>query len=237
MNSSISKFKTVFILIFVLNASAQGAFNCQYIMEKVVEATRNPQIIFSQKNLKLMAFVTSLMLTTKERAFVRVPLHALNTIHTIDAPEAQHKMAGRAEMLVTHFDEIVDAGILSVELQNKLIPSIYPLMAVQDKFGNFVVFDGNGRLGAIHKAFQGRLPDLPVEVQVFDNKGAFLPNYLVHKVMLAHGFKIPRLESQVPFVEISRESVGRMSLIGEMTGLFHWPFDKKKVTKPQELEK
>jgi len=105
-----------------------------------------------------------IMASTRERVMRAIPLRDLEMIHTVTRDPAVEKLDRRVEALGGEADAIRAKGVVDAATQERLIPSKNPIRVIKTREGKFVVFDGNGRLEAIKRAF-GDNPELRVEVQ------------------------------------------------------------------------
>lgn len=111
-------------------------------------------------------FRLDLMLKKQDTRRVFIPLSKLENVHPVTFPPALEKTKKRAESIRQNRSKVdIETG-LSIEQAAEFMPSKNAMRAIRDKRGNFIVFDGNGRLEAIRQAFSD-YPDLPVEVEVW----------------------------------------------------------------------
>lgn len=107
-------------------------------------------------------------LKTADRSFEKtyVPLSALKLGHPLNypIPERLEKEAKRVQNLRDRSADILSQNQVSISLQNELIPSKNPIRVFKMSNGDFVVLDGNGRLGSLQQAFQDS-PNLQIEVE------------------------------------------------------------------------
>jgi|GEM_PF-2816607 len=95
-----------------------------------------------------------------------VPLNNLIQNHPIWTTNAVQNVIKRATILTRHTSEILDKGALTENMSQRFMASNTPIDVVMDREGNYAVINGNGRVAALKRAFP-QLPDLPIEVQVY----------------------------------------------------------------------
>jgi hypothetical protein len=119
----------------------------------------------------------SLFLHLEKREAIFIPLNRLRMIHPITRGAALEKLESRIALVRESAPGIRAAGKLSMDKQMELLPSKNPLRAIRDAQGNFVIFDGNGRLEALKQGL-GEDSDLPVEVEHFVVRGQQVQGWL-----------------------------------------------------------
>ncbi|HEY6176302.1 MAG TPA: hypothetical protein VIX73_17725, partial [Kofleriaceae bacterium] len=108
----------------------------------------------------------AIMSSLKARTPRSIKLGDLDVIHPIDRDAAVAKAELRADKLREAGDRIRQQGALDDATLNELIPSQSPIRVV--KYGDkYMVFDGNGRIEAIRRAFPD-MPDLEVRVVEYE---------------------------------------------------------------------
>ena len=118
-----------------------------------------------------------IMQTTFKRVITPVPLRELHLIHEITHQESQQKLLDRIDAL-QKMKAPDGKFILTTELMSEHLPSKNLLRAIISHDGEYVVFDGNGRLVAIREAFSHRVDDLMVEVEVFHSNSRLMQKVL-----------------------------------------------------------
>ncbi|HXH29667.1 MAG TPA: hypothetical protein VNJ01_02530 [Bacteriovoracaceae bacterium] len=106
-----------------------------------------------------------IMATTYKKESIVVPLKSLFEIHPISRGAAIEKLNDR----ITSLRKIpIPAGKISLtsDLINEFMPSKNLIRVIQADNGEYVVFDGNGRLVAMREVF-GMHPDVEVEVEIY----------------------------------------------------------------------
>lgn len=114
------------------------------------------------------------LFTRRSRRRELIPLGRLRAIHLLEHASAREKMKSRASVLAEARDRILAHGSLDFELQQRLVSSPSPMMAVPAEEGLFYVFNGNSRLHALNEAFPGE-ERLPVEIEIYEPPKRALP--------------------------------------------------------------
>lgn len=86
-------------------------------------------------------------------SFVMAPLYGLHPIHPLDRDGVMETTRQRAEALTNHRAEILDAGGMDGDMLQRLLPSVSAIKAVRLEGDSFLVYEGNGRLGAMKEVF------------------------------------------------------------------------------------
>ncbi len=145
----------------------EGGLNskCHWLW-KYIECAINFKVLISpQRKLeRLWGQAEKKVGVQGERAvFVRMgdlfPHHALRT------KESLKKTAARAADIRAQKEEILQQGLLTFQMQRSLAPSDIVITGVQDRYGNVILLEGNGRYYAIKEAL-GDVPDLRVEIRL-----------------------------------------------------------------------
>lgn len=96
-----------------------------------------------------------------------VPLAAIAPIHPINRSTALASASERAERIRPIADAIRVAGRLDRNRLDGVMPSVSAIKLVETAPGEFVSYEGNGRLAAIRSVFEDR-PDLLVECEHYE---------------------------------------------------------------------
>lgn len=108
-----------------------------------------------------------------------VKLSRAEFMHRLDQPRpgVQKKLRARVRDLRRNSDKVLADDVFRIREQmgerqgdgsrDGILPSTKPMQAVVDRRGKLVVFDGNGRLAAMRRAFPNR-PDMKVEMVVHE---------------------------------------------------------------------
>ncbi|MCP4899516.1 MAG: hypothetical protein GY906_21325 [bacterium] len=84
---------------------------------------------------------------------VSVPLFALQQIHPLDRENAVEATQRRVEILRAHRNQILTQGSLTCEVLAQVLPSVSWIKVVKDESGNYLAFEGNGRIAAMQAVF------------------------------------------------------------------------------------
>jgi hypothetical protein len=97
------------------------------------------------------------------KAVVSVPLHDLRRIHRLDRENAVAATRQRIETLEAHKDELLAAGTLTCGTLARVLPSVSWIKAVRKVSGEYLAFEGNGRIAAMQAVFS---PDDNMTVEI-----------------------------------------------------------------------
>jgi hypothetical protein len=124
----------------------------------------------------------------REANMAFVPIDQILPIHPIDREEAIETMQKRADAVGQHRKEIEAEGEISREFLHQFLPSVYDIKVVDLGDGQFVSFEGNGRLAALKEGL-GPDANLPVEVECyrFDDKALRKLRRRIDKVRRGNG--------------------------------------------------
>lgn len=97
---------------------------------------------------------------------VFVPLKAIGPIHPVDRGIAAEDVSKRAEIVSENKAEILETRKISSDWLSAHIPSVSNIKVVEIRAGDFVSFEGNGRLEALRRVFKDEA-DVTVEVEQY----------------------------------------------------------------------
>ena len=95
-----------------------------------------------------------------------IPLSDILPIHPIDREEAIEMMKERAAVVREHLAGIESRRRITREFLHEFLPSVSNIKVADLGNGEFVSFEGNGRLGALRAAL-GANAAIPVEVELY----------------------------------------------------------------------
>ena len=114
---------------------------------------------------------------SRTRGFV--PLRLLRPIPRLEHASARAKTATRVANLRAELDRLLATGRIDAPTLQRLMPSPSPIMAVRDRDGAFVTFNGNGRVFALLEIFSPEQRALAVEIEIFEPKA---PEYTLARL-------------------------------------------------------
>lgn len=97
---------------------------------------------------------------------VFVPLKSIGPIHPVDRGIAAEDVSKRAEIVSENKAEILETRKISSDWLSAHIPSVSNIKVVEIRTGDFVSFEGNGRLEALRRVFRDEA-DVTVEVEQY----------------------------------------------------------------------
>ena len=86
-------------------------------------------------------------------SFVTVALFSVKPIHAIDHDNAIQDTAKRIQALQQKKNVLLEKKVLTKELLAEVLPSISAIKVVKQSENNYIAYEGNGRLAALHKTF------------------------------------------------------------------------------------
>ena len=148
-----------------------GTNACWHWFKKVVEAVQNAPVYLSKGERLTWKLSNDETRDVYRQHRVYARLGDIYPRHLITTKQAEKKTAARAEVIRQQADRILKEPVLSFDLQRELLPSQVVMTAVQDRHGNFVLKEGNGRFFAIKEALKEN-PDMLIEILVKDHGGS-----------------------------------------------------------------
>lgn len=125
---------------------------------------RNELGDLSYKDAFMAQIVLEITAVGTPHEFRFIPLHQTKYIHPVDNREPTVQATKeRAAVIAKRKDELLGIKQLSKELIAELMPSATYLRAIQDKDGQYVTFEGNGRVAALKQVFD---PADNIEIEV-----------------------------------------------------------------------
>jgi hypothetical protein len=101
----------------------------------------------------------------RDKRVIRVPLAQLEPIHRIDRDNALRATRARADVLRAHREALLATRLLDGETLQAIIPSVSQIKVVRDG-GQWLAFEGNGRLYAMREVFTAA-DNMQVEVEEY----------------------------------------------------------------------
>jgi len=97
---------------------------------------------------------------------VMVPLFSILPIHAIDRDNAIQDTQKRVEILAGSKQEIISIKQLNKEVLDQYLPSISGFKVVKNRVGEYISYEGNGRLSALQTVFNAE-DDIWLEVEEY----------------------------------------------------------------------
>ena len=145
----------------------EGGLNskCHWLW-KYIECAINFKVLISpQRKLERLWGQAEKKVGVKGERAAFVLMGDLFPSHALRTKESLKKTATRASKIRTQKEEILQRGVLTFQIQRALAPSDIVITGVQDRYGNVILLEGNGRYYAIKEAL-GDVPDLRVEIRL-----------------------------------------------------------------------
>jgi len=129
---------------------------------------KTPELLeLDEKDLLLAKVVLDIHRKRTHSNFVIVPLYALHQIHPIDNRKTSlEQTEERARIIAQHKTALLAEKRLTRETLVKYLPPVSGIKVVRESAGNFISFEGNGRLVALQKVFTPQ-DDIEVEVEEY----------------------------------------------------------------------
>ena len=102
--------------------------------------------------------------THKETIFV--PLFSIRQIHLLDRENALQATRQRLKTLQACKDELLTSGKITCDALARFMPSVSWIKVVQDRPGEYLAFEGNGRIAAMQEVFTAS-DGIEVEVEQY----------------------------------------------------------------------
>ena len=114
-----------------------------------------------------------------------VPVSKLRFLHPMNYEFGKGVAIRRAQKLASVKDEILDSRLITISWLQRLVPSTFPMSAIEMPDGTFVVKNGNSRLFAIFQAFSD-VPGLELEIMVHQLFEPSAAQELVERIRLGN---------------------------------------------------
>ena len=129
-----------------------------YLWETIPEL-RN----LGNKDFQLSKLVARIHRTRKEVVIIQVAISQIQPIHKIDRDTALLRLNERIDALKTSRAAWLKQPFISNDLMHEVIPSVSAIKVIEIDNGQYVAFEGNGRLYALKKVFD----QLDIEVDLY----------------------------------------------------------------------
>lgn len=169
----------------------------KYWLDKIRELPH-----YNISNVYASVLRISIFLAVKKTEVKSILLSKLLPIHVISHGTAVIKTQQRAEALR---NGVKENEFLSLEIQNRLIPSKNPMRVVPYGQDRYVVFDGNGRLWAMKEAF-GESSERVIEVEHFEIDHAIF-HWALRKTLESRGMNPDRCCESAKTMKLPMETI------------------------------
>ncbi len=105
------------------------------------------------KDVLLAKAVLDIHRKRSHKSVVSVPLFAIKKVHRLDRESSMLATQQRVSTLEANKEDLLEAREMTCELLAKYLPSISWIKVVEHEPGEFIAFEGNGRLAAMQEAF------------------------------------------------------------------------------------
>ena len=95
-----------------------------------------------------------------------IPLFSITPIHCIDRESAVNKVRERAGILLKHKHELIKIKRLQKKTLLQYLPSVSGIKVIRDIDGQYISFEGNGRVEAFKKVFDEK-DDIRLQVEEY----------------------------------------------------------------------
>ena len=125
--------------------------------------------------------------TRTHKEIIHVPLHSVVQLHKLDRENSMAATQQRVDTLNEQKESILIDPILTKERLHEYLPSVSGIKVVQETTGNYIAYEGNGRLAALQAVFQpSDNIQLEVEQYHFKNPAKVLKG--LNRVRRMNGF-------------------------------------------------
>ena len=123
----------------------------------------------SEADILLAKVVLDIHRKRSQSICINVPLFDLCQIHPIDRENSIRATTNRINILTDHKEELLQAKTLSREYLQNYLPSVSAIKVVADGKGEYIAYEGNGRLVALQKVFSP-IDNIHIEVEEYQFK-------------------------------------------------------------------
>ncbi|OUR96213.1 hypothetical protein A9Q84_07595 [Halobacteriovorax marinus] len=135
----------------------------KYLTQKLSEIEH-----LDSSNITALLLRYNLVMRNDGKEVIKVPLSKLKSIHPVDRGASIAKTKARSDNIK---DFIAKNGVpeaFTTDIQEITIKSRMLMRAVKTDEGNYIIFDGNGRLYALRDYFQSNdLSEMPIEIELY----------------------------------------------------------------------
>lgn len=161
--ASCKKLVTNIIETEQLNNDIANISGIKYLTQKISEIKH-----LDASNLYAMQLRVLLVIANSGKVVKEIPLSKLRAIHPIDRGASMEKTFARASNIKKYVDENGLPKVFNTDIQEETIKSRLLMRAVETDNGDYIVFDGNGRLFALREYFNNHnLAEMPIEVELY----------------------------------------------------------------------
>ncbi len=129
-----------------------------YLWEKIPELRK-----LGSKDFELSKLIARIHRTRSEVVNIQVAISQIHPIHKVDRDTALLRLNERIDALNPCRVAWLKQPFISNELMHEVIPSVSAIKVIEIVNGQYVAFEGNGRLYALKKVFD----QLDIEVDLY----------------------------------------------------------------------
>ena len=118
------------------------------------------------KDLLLAKVILDIHRKRRSKAFAFLPLERIHPVHAIDHETAVAATRERARILAEHREELLARKRIDRRTLARILPSVSWLKVVPRGDGDYIAYEGNGRLMALRRVFAGE-SGIEVEAEVY----------------------------------------------------------------------
>jgi len=161
---SCKEVSTNFIQVDSANTELANISGLKYLTQKFSEIKH-----IDKSNLVAILLRYRLVTQNNGKRVVDIPLSKLKAIHPINRGASLEKTKARAASLAQYTSKEGIPDVITTDIQEATIKSRMLMRAVKTDDGNYIVFDGNGRLFALREfAEQEKLANIPISIELYD---------------------------------------------------------------------
>ncbi|PIK13840.1 hypothetical protein [Halobacteriovorax sp. JY17] len=161
---SCKQVSAVFIETDQVNAELANLSGLKYLTQKFSEIQH-----LDRSNLVAILLRYKLVAQNRGKTVIDIPLSKLKAIHPINRGASLEKTKARAANISDFVRKNGVPEVITTDIQEQTIKSRMLMRAVKTDDGNYIVFDGNGRLFALREfAENSKIEDIPISIELYD---------------------------------------------------------------------
>jgi len=160
---SCKSISTSFIESDQANKELANLSGIKYLTQKFSEIKH-----IDKSNITAMILRYNLMMRNDGTEVIQVPLSKLKSIHPVDREASIAKTKARSGNIKSFIKKNGVPEVFTTDIQEETIKSRMLMRAVKTDEGDYIVFDGNGRLYALRDYFENNdLSEMPIEIELY----------------------------------------------------------------------
>jgi len=124
--------------------------------------------------------------TRTHKTIELVPLRKIVYLHKLDRENALNALKKRVQVIREHQAQIVKENWITMTVLAEYLPSVSFIKVILDKKGDYLAFEGNGRIAALKEVYNDS-DQIMVEVQQYHFKSDRGVLRLLHRLRRLNG--------------------------------------------------